>query len=138
MHLALLAVHLAYLPNTGNGDGYMSQAFQSMLLGNAHHREAALAGQPPPSFGALALEHLQTQFWYNRNMAILFPRGSHPFDTPWYTWPLAQVRSTSVHGGTRTLDPGPARILTLDPLALYGSVESTSTWCAIGTPSQLG
>lgn len=22
-------------------------------------------------------------------MAILFPRGSHPFDTPWYTWPLA-------------------------------------------------
>ena len=22
-------------------------------------------------------------------MAILFPRGSHPFDTPWYSWPFA-------------------------------------------------
>jgi dolichyl-phosphate-mannose--protein O-mannosyl transferase len=89
LHLLLLSVHLAHLPRTGNGDGYMSPLFQSTLLGNPHQRAALAAGRPPPGLVALALEHLRTQFWYNRNMAILFPRGSHPFDTAWYTWPLA-------------------------------------------------
>jgi len=90
LHLGLLAVHLHLLPNKGNGDGYMSEAFQATLVGNTHHAAAVAAGYAPPSFASLALEHLRTQFWYNRNMAILFPRGSHAFDTPWYTWPLAQ------------------------------------------------
>ena len=44
-----------------------------------------------PSFWARLVEHAQSQFWYNRNMAVLFPRGSHAFDTAWYTWPLAAV-----------------------------------------------
>ena len=86
LHLSLLAVHLAYLPKTGNGDNYLSERFQSTLAGSKH--EARFADEAP-SFLELAMEHLRAQFWYNRNMAILFPRGSHPFDTPWYTWPLA-------------------------------------------------
>ena len=39
----------------------------------------------PSSFSSCAqlVEHAQSQFWYNRNMAVLFPRGSHAFDTAW-------------------------------------------------------
>ena len=87
IHLALLHVHLSYVPRTGNGDNYMSIPFQSTLIGNPHH--TATNAEERPGFFALALEHARTQFWYNRNMAIMFPRGSHPFDSPWYTWPLA-------------------------------------------------
>ena len=87
LHLLLLRLHLSYVPRSGNGDNYMSVAFQSSLVGN-QHREATPA-HLRPSFLALAYEHAQAQFWYNRNMAIVFPRGSHPFDTPWHTWPLA-------------------------------------------------
>jgi dolichyl-phosphate-mannose--protein O-mannosyl transferase len=88
IHLGLLALHLSYLPNSGNGDNYMSEAFQSTLVGNKHYSGAG-APVARPHFLQLALEHAQSQFWYNRNMAILFPRGSHPFDTAWYSWPLA-------------------------------------------------
>ena len=101
LHLSLFALHLAYLPNTGNGDGYMSEAFQSTLIGNKHHGPTAAAATAatattaahsslPPSFLSLVWEHSQAQFFYNRNMAIMFPRGSHPFDSAWHSWPLAR------------------------------------------------
>ncbi len=91
MHLCLLRLHLAMLPNTGNGDGYMSEAFQATLDGNPHAlARASASASTHPSFWAIAWEHAQAQFYYNRNMAILFPRGSHGFDSPWYTWPLAR------------------------------------------------
>ena len=87
LHLLLLEVHLAHVPNTGNGDGYLSERFQATLVGNKH--ADSMPADARPAFLALAVEHAQAQFWYNRNMAILFPHGSHPFDTAWYTWPLA-------------------------------------------------
>lgn len=88
VHLGLLRLHLSLLPNTGNGDGYMSAGFQATLAGNAH----ATSGRsgPPLSFLQLAWEHATAQLAYNRNMAILFPHGSHPFDSAWHTWPLAR------------------------------------------------
>ena len=87
LHLVLLKVHLAHVPNSGNGDGYLSERFQATLVGNRHANSVPTAVRP--AFLSLAAEHAQAQFWYNRNMAILFPHGSHPFDTAWYTWPLA-------------------------------------------------
>ena len=87
LHLCFLATHFAHVPNTGNGDNYLSPHFQSTLLGNKHAASVAVASRP--GFLSLAWEHAQAQFWYNRNMAIMFPRGSHPFDTAWHTWPLA-------------------------------------------------
>ena len=87
LHLALLRVHLAYLPRSGNGDNYLSRAFQATLDGNAHAARVAVDARP--GFLATAAEHLAAQVHYNRNMAVLFPRGSHAFDSPWHTWPLA-------------------------------------------------
>ena len=87
LHLLLFAVHLAQLPLTGNGDNYLSERFQASLVGSRHAESVPIASRP--GLLAIAWEHAQAQFWYNRNMAILFPRGSHPFDTAWYTWPLA-------------------------------------------------
>ncbi|EOD40336.1 hypothetical protein EMIHUDRAFT_222774 [Emiliania huxleyi CCMP1516] len=87
MHVAMLRLHLSLLPNSGDGDGYMSEGFQATLAGNP--LAASLPPGERPSFLALALEHAATQFRYNRNMAILFPRGSHAFDSRWYSWPLA-------------------------------------------------
>jgi len=87
IHFALFRLHIEMLPNSGNGDNYMSEPFQATLRGNRFERSVPLAEQP--SLWAKALEHASSQFWYNRNMAVLFPRGSHQFDTAWYTWPLA-------------------------------------------------
>ena len=87
LQLALLRVHLAYLPRSGNGDNYLSRAFQTPLDGNAHAARVAVDARP--GFFATAAEHLAAQVHYNRNMAVLFPRGSHAFDSPWHTWPLA-------------------------------------------------
>ena len=64
----------------------MSREFQACLAGSQHAAEVPPARRP--SFWAKAVEHATSQFWYNRNMAVLFPRGSHAYDTAWYTWPL--------------------------------------------------
>ena len=89
--MLLLRLHLAHLPRSGNGDAYMSPEFQATLLGSRHAE--AVPPDARPSFWAQLVEHAQSQFWYNRNMAVLFPRGSHAFDTAWYT------------AGVRTLQP---------------------------------
>ena len=49
----------------------------------------------PSSSCAQLLEHAQSQFWYNRNMAVLFPRGSHAFDTAWCDTRGASSRGAS-------------------------------------------
>ena len=87
LHVLLLRLHFSMLPRSGNGDSYMSPEFQATLEGSKY--AALVAEARRPSFWGQAVEHAQSQFWYNRNMAVLFPRGSHAFDTAWYTWPLA-------------------------------------------------
>ena len=96
LHLVLLRVHLAYLPRSGNGDNYLSRAFQATLDGNAHAARVAVDARP--GFFATAAEHLAAQVHYNRNMAVLFPRGSHAFDSPWHTWRPSRQWRPRPHG----------------------------------------
>lgn len=80
-HVSLLWLHLAHLPRSGNGDSYMSVEFQASLDGSRYAQ--FMPAETRPSFWDRLVEHVTAQFWYNRNMAVLFPRGSHAFDTVW-------------------------------------------------------
>ncbi|KAL1526036.1 hypothetical protein AB1Y20_020857 [Prymnesium parvum] len=88
LHLCCFAFHLRFTPNSGDGDAYMSAAFQSTLRGNPHAAEAHTRAAAPGLL-SMAWEHLTAQLRYHRNMAVVFPRGSHPSDTAWWSWPLA-------------------------------------------------
>ena len=59
IHVALFAIHLDYLPNTGDGDGYLSPTFQATLVGNTH-RQTIPPGQRP-SFVGMVIEHAAAQ-----------------------------------------------------------------------------
>ena len=111
IHVALFALHLSYVPHSGNGDNYMSAAFQSTLVGSSH--EVAFPVDSRPGLLGLALEHARAQFRYNRNMAILFPRGSHPFDSAWCAVDRSAAHR-SHHPGTITL-PTPSHPWPLQP-----------------------
>eukprot|EP00316_Scyphosphaera_apsteinii_P023393 CAMPEP_0119344792 /NCGR_PEP_ID=MMETSP1333-20130426/107152_1 /TAXON_ID=418940 /ORGANISM="Scyphosphaera apsteinii, Strain RCC1455" /LENGTH=567 /DNA_ID=CAMNT_0007357239 /DNA_START=128 /DNA_END=1831 /DNA_ORIENTATION=- len=87
LHLLFFCLHLQYLPNSGNGDGYMSERFQATLNGSRF--ESLVAPDLHLGWFGKLREHAIAQLSYNRNMAILFPQGSHQFDSRWYTWPLA-------------------------------------------------
>lgn len=89
LHVLLLRLHLAHLPRSGNGDSYMSVEFQASLAGSRYAR--LVLAEMRPSFSDRLIEHATSQLWYNRNMAVLFPRGSHVFDTVWYAQPITAL-----------------------------------------------
>ena len=62
----------------------------------------------PSSSCAQLVEHAQAQFWYNRNMAVLFPRGSHAFDTAWCDTLGASSRGASAPNPAPDPEPNPA------------------------------
>merc|ERR1712185_877400 len=67
----------------------MSVEFQASLAGSRYAR--LVLAEMRPSFSDRLIEHATSQLWYNRNMAVLFPRGSHPFDTVWYAQPITAL-----------------------------------------------
>eukprot|EP00658_Telonema_sp_P-2_P019520 TRINITY_DN17708_c0_g1_i2.p1 TRINITY_DN17708_c0_g1~~TRINITY_DN17708_c0_g1_i2.p1 ORF type:complete len:451 (+),score=56.85 TRINITY_DN17708_c0_g1_i2:392-1744(+) len=82
MYWLLYWLHLQMLPNPGSGSGYMTPEFnQAMAARSAAH---------PVSMGTL------DQIWeltarsrrYHLEMAVVFPPGSHAFDSRWSSWPL--------------------------------------------------
>ena len=72
-------MHFAILPNTGDGDGFMFQAFQKTLVGNPQYDPLA----PRPGFWS-------TMLWLQKDMivsnaSILEP---HNWDSVWWEWVL--------------------------------------------------
>ncbi len=80
VYLGTFWVHFRLLPNSGQGDAFMSQKFQSTLVGNYNY---------DPS--------VHMNFWdkfVDLNRAMLnseksLESATHPYGSKWYTWPLA-------------------------------------------------
>lgn len=71
-------VHFQLLPESGEGDAFMSQRFQSTLMGSAYY-DAGVRLSFPQKFIEL------NQEMYRANQTLT---ASHPYGSHWYTWPF--------------------------------------------------
>lgn len=81
VYLSVFAIHFALLPKTGQGDAFMSSRFQSTLIGN------------PAYDPTVHMSFLDKFLDLNRAMhdsEISLQTATHPYGSPWYTWPTMQ------------------------------------------------
>lgn len=78
IYLSVFWIHFRLLPNSGDGDAFMSQQFQATLVGS-------------PSFDPNAHLSFMDKFiqlnaeMYRANQTLT---ATHPYGSRWYTWPL--------------------------------------------------
>jgi dolichyl-phosphate-mannose-protein mannosyltransferase len=78
LYISLFYIHFQLLPSSGDGDAFMSQHFQSTLIGNTSYNPSAHVSFPD-KFIQLNTEMYQA----NKTLTATHPYGSH-----WYSWPL--------------------------------------------------
>jgi dolichyl-phosphate-mannose-protein mannosyltransferase len=79
VYVAIFAVHLALMPLSGPGDGFVSPAAQKALVGSVYANDPSVQ---PLGFVPRALELQRVMYEVNQRV------GSHPFGSHWYEWPL--------------------------------------------------
>jgi dolichyl-phosphate-mannose-protein mannosyltransferase len=80
IYISVFWIHLSLLPNTGDGDAFMTTEFQSTLKGSAYYNESAHM-----SFFSKLIELNKEMYHANQTLTATHPYGSH-----WYTWPLEE------------------------------------------------
>jgi dolichyl-phosphate-mannose-protein mannosyltransferase len=79
LYVSVFAIHFQLLPNSGPGDAFMSQQFQSTLVGNAHYDPAARM-----SFIDKFIELNKAMHSYELSL----DSSHHPYSSSWLTWPV--------------------------------------------------
>lgn len=79
VYVTVFAVHFQLLPNTGQGDAFMSQRFQSTLVGNAGYDPAARMSFPDR---VIELNDAIRRYELSLNDA------THPYSSSWLSWPV--------------------------------------------------
>jgi dolichyl-phosphate-mannose-protein mannosyltransferase len=79
LYVSVFAIHFQLLPHSGPGDAYMSQQFQSTLVGNAHYDPAARM-----SFIDKFIELNKSMHSYELSL----DNSHHPYSSSWVTWPI--------------------------------------------------
>ena len=79
VYVSVFAVHFRLLPNSGPGDAFMSQRFQSTLVGNANYNPAASM-----SFPDRFIELNKAIQQYEQSL----DNSHHPYSSSWLSWPL--------------------------------------------------
>jgi dolichyl-phosphate-mannose-protein mannosyltransferase len=79
LYVATFAVHFSLLPKAGPGDAYMSQRFQSTLVGNQHHSDAAHMSFPDK------FRELNSAI---KNYEHSLNDSTHPYSSEWTSWPV--------------------------------------------------
>ena len=80
LYIGLLALHLTLLPETGDGDAYMSPEFQSALEGNPLYYDTTFE---KPSLMSRVSELNYSLYYYQSTLT-----KDHPYSSKWYTWPF--------------------------------------------------
>lgn len=80
IYISVFWVHLSLLPNTGDGDAFMTTKFQSTLKGSAYFDPTSHM-----SFFSKLIELNKEMYHANQTLTATHPYGSH-----WYTWPLEE------------------------------------------------
>jgi dolichyl-phosphate-mannose-protein mannosyltransferase len=93
VYVGAFAVHLRALPHSGPGDAFMSERFQSTLVGNPHYDPAAQMSFTDKFIELNAALH-------NYNLSL--DNSTHPYSSTWITWPILQRPVYYWTGTTRT------------------------------------
>jgi dolichyl-phosphate-mannose-protein mannosyltransferase len=131
IYIGSFAIHFALLNHSGEGDAFMSEKFQSTLVGNSHYQSSATM-----SFWDKFTE-LNTEMYTAQSS---LNGVEHPYASRWYSWPL-EVRPVYFWQG-QTLGNGQQGNIYLlgNPavwwLAAVGVVTALAIWLA--KPNWLG
>jgi dolichyl-phosphate-mannose-protein mannosyltransferase len=79
LYVSVFAIHFQLLPHSGPGDAFMSQQFQSTLVGNAHYDAAARM-----SFIDKFVELNKSM----RSYELSLDNSHHPYSSSWVSWPV--------------------------------------------------
>jgi dolichyl-phosphate-mannose-protein mannosyltransferase len=79
-YILVFAVHFAYLTHTGTGDVFMTDRFQSTLIGNPLYGSTTL--KPKGFFGKFFELNVEI---YDANKTLT---ATHPYSSSWWSWPL--------------------------------------------------
>ncbi len=111
VYVSVFAVHFALLPNSGPGDAYMSERFQSTLVGNPNYDPAADESFPEKF---VELNRAIPSYENSLNTSV------HPYSSGWLSWPLMK-RPVYYWNGAGT-DPGTQRYVYLqgNPVIWWG------------------
>ncbi len=82
IYFSIFAVHFALLPNSGQGDDFMSPAFQKTLSHSRYENDQNLHA---PSLLKKFIEINVEMYAVNARM-----NADHQYSSKWYTWPLMQ------------------------------------------------
>jgi dolichyl-phosphate-mannose-protein mannosyltransferase len=93
VYATVFAIHFQLLPNSGPGDAFMSQRFQSTLVGNANYDPAARM-----SFPDRFIEINQAI----QNYEASLNNSTHPYSSTWLSWPLMKRPVYYWLGSSRT------------------------------------
>lgn len=110
LYVSVFAIHFQLLPHSGPGDAFMSQRFQSTLVGNASYSPAASM-----SFSDRFIELNKAM---NSAEASL-NNSHHPYSSSWVSWP---VMKRPVYYWTGATEPGSAEYIYLqgNPVLWWG------------------
>lgn len=93
VYVGTFAIHFRLLPRSGPGDAFMSERFQSTLVGNPHYSPAAHM-----SFTDKFIELNEALRSYNLSL----DNSTHPYSSSWISWPVLQRPIYYWTGTTRT------------------------------------
>ena len=79
LYVCVFAIHFQLLAHSGPGDAFMSQRFQSTLVGNANYDPAASMSFPDRFIEANKSMHSYEESLNN---------SQHPYSSTWLSWPL--------------------------------------------------
>ncbi|MGH3823319.1 MAG: phospholipid carrier-dependent glycosyltransferase [Pseudonocardiaceae bacterium] len=79
LYVSVFAVHFQLLPQSGPGDAFMTQRFQSTLVGNTHYDPAAQV-----SFTDKFIEINKAI----RSYELSLNDSTHPYSSSWVAWPV--------------------------------------------------
>lgn len=79
VYVGTFAIHFRLLPRSGPGDAFMSERFQSTLVGNPHYSPAAHM-----SFTDRFIELNEALRSYNLSL----DNSTHPYSSSWISWPV--------------------------------------------------
>lgn len=81
VYMSIFAIHFKVLPKTGDGDPYMSEAFQKTLIGNKNENNSAII--PKDKFISKFAELNAEMISANNRLT-----QKHDYSSLWYTWPI--------------------------------------------------
>ncbi|QQS26833.1 phospholipid carrier-dependent glycosyltransferase [bacterium] len=80
LYSLFFVIHVTLLTKTGDGDAFMSQAYQHTLVGNQYADDSS---QPPISLIGKILELNREMYAANARLT-----ADHPYGSKWYGWPV--------------------------------------------------